>query len=241
MLHLGLRTAEINFSITNLNSLRSLSLRINSSIDHNILTQLFNQVHYISQLFIVGDFSFITLDSLVNLKLLAIDGNIKDNFNFDLLKNLCDQLKILKIGFVKTDDKTFFKLFDGLNFPNLKSFTLRYCNLKRLKKEFINRFPKLSQLFVKSCNLEEIEHDAFSNLKKLNCLDLSDNILRFIKKETFSKLKNLQILDLSQNLLTNLDSNFVGVRDSVKIFLINNNDETFNLYWHMYNMPKKIE
>ena len=105
--------------------MRNLSLKITSSIDHNNLTQLFNQVHYIRQLFIVGDFSFINLDSLVNLKLLAIDGNIKDYFNFDLLKNLCDQLKILKIGFFNSDDKTFFKFFDGLNIPNLKTKTIR--------------------------------------------------------------------------------------------------------------------
>ena len=230
-LHLGLNSAEIDFSIRNLNSLIILSLFIGCTIDQNILTKLLDQLKHIRQLFLVGSFSYFNLDYLVNLEVLSLYGPINESFNIELLKNLCNQIMVLKIITLKIEDKTFYKLFDGLTFPNLKAITIQNCNLKVLKKEFINRFPILRKLFILNCNLEVIEQDAFSNLKQLYCLDFSSNHIKFIEKDTFSNLNNLKILDLSLNGLTNLDAEYIGVRNSVKVFLENKKNETFIRYW----------
>ena len=230
-MHLGLNSTEIDFSIRNLNSLIMLSLLVGCTIDQNMLTKLLDQVQHIQQLFLVGNFSYFNLDNLVNLKVLSLCGPINESFNIGLLKNFCNQMVVLKIILENIDEKTFYKLFDGLTFPNLKRIAIEDCNLKVLKKEFINRFPIVRKLFILNCNLEAIEQDAFSNLKKLYCLDLSSNHIKFIEKDTFLNLTNLEILDLSLNELKNLDAEFIGVRNSVKIFLENKEDNTFFRYW----------
>ena len=166
-----------------------------------------------------------------------MSGNIKEDFNFDLVKNLCNQLEILQVKLMNVDKKILFdKLFDGHKFPNLLSLALfNYKNLERLEKEFFNRFrfPILKGLFIINCNLEVIEKDAFSNLKNLEIVDLSENKIKFIEKNTFSYLKRLELLDLSGNELTNLDGKFIGVGNWVKICQENKNMETFINYSHM--------
>ena len=131
-------SAEVDFSIRNLNSLRRLYISITCKIDEKIITGLLEQLPTIQQLYLHGNFSYINLDSLVNLRELSIAGYIDEKFNIDLFKNLCNQLEILKIVLANLDEKSFFKLFDGCNFPYLLYFSLRYFNVKRLKKEYIN-------------------------------------------------------------------------------------------------------
>jgi hypothetical protein len=233
LLHLGANSTQMSFSIRNLISLKYLSLSINCTIDENILTQLLDQVQHIEQLFLNSinyKFSHFSLDRLVNLKKLSLLGGINESFNFEFFKNLCNQLEEIYITIPNIDDKTFVKLFDGHNFSNLQSFVITKYNIKTLKKEFINRFPMLRKLFILDCNIEEIEHDAFSNSKQLYCLDLSHNRLKFIQKDTFSDLKNLKILDLSINELRNLDIEFIGVKNYVKMYLDNKGYETFYHY-----------
>ena len=164
--------------------------------------------------------------------MLSLDGTINDRFNFDLFKNLCNQLVVFKTDLTNIYEKKLYKLFDGHTFPNLETIAIRECNLKRLKKEFLDRFPILRKLFIIECNLKVIERKAFSNLSRLYCLDLSENRLQGIEKDTFSQLENLEVLDLSNNQLKNFNSEFVGVRNTVKIFLENKDYET--LYCHMY-------
>ena len=203
------------------------------TIDQEIIKRLLHQVPYIEELILGGNFSNFNLDYLANLRSLYISGYIKENFNVDLFKNLCNQLETLQFDLFKVDKKILFKLFDGHYFPNLLSLALRNCNnLERLEKEFFNRFrfPILRRLFIMNCNLEVIEKDAFSNIKNLEIVDLSGNKIKFIEKNTFSYLKNLKVLDLSGNGLTNLDGKFIGVRNSVEIFQENKNMETFCRY-----------
>lgn len=172
------------------------------------------------------------MDYLFNLKLLSLRGIITQDFNYELFKNICYKLEEVNITLINVDEK---KLFDGYNFPNVKTFAIRRSNIKRLNKEsIINRFLFLRQLFILECNLEEIEPDAFSNLKQLECLDLSQNRLKFIEKETFLSLKNLKILDLSKNELKNLNAKFIGVRNSVEILFENLRFATIRRYfiWH---------
>lgn len=197
---------------------------IGRSIGSRILKNVLNQLPHIEQLFLTGNFSNINLDYLFNLKSLSLIGTITKTFNSKFFRYLCDRLVVLKIESEAniTDEKRFFRMFNGRTFTNLQAMTLKNTNLKRLSKRFINRFPNLRKLFIIKCNLEVIEQDAFSKTNKLDCLDLSENRLKSIEKDTFSYLKNLQILDLSRNDLTNLDAEFIGVMDSVKICLENN-------------------
>ena len=200
------------------------------TIDENIVS-LFDQLQNIEQLYLEGNLSYFSLDNLVNLKKLILVGAVEENFNMDLFKNVCNQLEYIYISLSEIDEKFFFKLFDGHNFPYLENFCMSRFNIKRLTKEFINRFPIVQQLFILDCKLEEIEQDAFSNSQKLSCLDLSQNRLKIIEKNTFSNLNNLQTLDLSKNELKNLDKEFIGVRNSVEVILENDNLKTFHRNW----------
>ena len=231
-MHLGINSAKIYLSIRDLFLLKYLSFENSCTIDENIITQLFDQVRLIKYLFLRGNFSYFNLNSFPNLKGLLLEGTINESFNFELLKNLSNRIQILKISLKKVEYSTFFKLFDGHTFLNLRALSISKTSLNNiLKREFINRFPLLRQLFIRRCNLKVIEPDAFSRLKQLNCLDLSKNHITSIEKDTFSCLKNLKILDLSRNELTNLDAEYIGVSDSVQIFLENKKSETFNRYW----------
>lgn len=227
---MGIHSVEINFfSIKNLNSLRTLGLSI-ITIDQEIITRVLDQVPYIEKLVLGGNFSNFKLNNLANLRSLYINGHIKENFNVDLFKNLCNQLEVLQVKLINADKKILYKLFDGHYFPNLLSLAFRNCeNLDRLEKEFVNRFrfPILRGLFIVKCNLETVEKDSFSNLKNLEIVDLSGNKIKFIEKNTFSYLKHLKLLDLSRNKLTNLDRKFIGVRNSVEICQENKDIETF--------------
>ena len=191
-----------------------------------------DQVQHIQYLFLRGTFSYFNLDGLADLKLLSLVGTINEDFNFELFKNLCNQIFYLKIKLTNIDEKKFLKLLCRYSFPYLLSFVIMGCNLKRLKKKYISRFPILTNLFIIDCNIEVIEHKAFSNVKSLRFLDLSQNRIKFIEKNTFANLKNLEILDLSSNELTNLDANFIGVKKTVQLFLENKILATYNSYWY---------
>ena len=203
-----------------------MSLRVSCEIDESMITQLLDQVQHIKKLYLQGNFSYFNLDNLVNLKLLSLDGTINESFNIELFKNLCNRIEVIKIFLNNIDDKILSKLFNGHNFSKLHYFAIQKYNIKRLKKEFTSKFPMVQQLVISDCNIEEIEPDAFSNLKQLYCVDLSGNKLKFIEKDTFLNLKYLHILDLSRNELTNIDTKFIGVRDSLYIILENNSLST---------------
>lgn len=121
------------------------------------------------------------------------------------------------ISLKNIDYTTLDKLFDGYGFPYLLYFSIRKCNMKRLKKEFTNHFPILRRLCIMNCNIEMIENDSVSNLKQLDSFVLTRNPLDFIEKNTFSNLKNLREVNLSFNKLKNFDPEFIGLGNSVNI------------------------
>jgi hypothetical protein len=220
VLHLAANSAEVDFSFRNLNSLRHFYMSIRCKIDENLMTRILEQIPTVEELYLHGNISYINLDSLVNLRELSIAGTFdRENFNFDLLKNLCKQLEKLKIVLRDLDEKSLFKLFDGCNFPYVVYFSLRFLKEKRLKKEYINRFPILKELFVLNCAIETIESDSFSNLEQLCSLNLYRNQIEFIEENAFKPLKNLKKLNLRNNELTNFDPKFVGLEKSVEVFI----------------------
>ena len=65
----------------------------------------------------------------------------------------------------------------------MQVLSLFKCNIKTLKKEFINKFPSLLNLSIHGFNLEMIEDDAFSNIKQLIRLNLSGNPFKTLENE----------------------------------------------------------
>jgi hypothetical protein len=126
------------------------------------------------------------LDNLVNLRVLSLNEKINENFNFKLFKNLLNQLENITFRFFDIDEKIFFKLFDGNNFPYLVVFTIQFLDKKRLTKEYINRLPLHRQLNIIVFQIEVIENDSFSNMKQLTLLNLIRNQIELIEKNAFS-------------------------------------------------------
>ena len=211
---------DVYFSIKNLPSLSYLFF--SGTIDENIVTKLLDQFPHIQELFLHDNLCYFNLDNFVNLRRLSLFGTLDEKFNFELFKNLSNQLEGIKIGFVNFDEKTFVKLFDGYNFPYLVDLIVMFLDTKRLKKQLLKGFPTLRQLKMTDCKIEVIENDSFLNLQQLFILNLSKNQIHSIENNALSKLKNLQKLDLSDNKLTSFDSEFIGLRKSVKLKIENN-------------------
>lgn len=208
-LQIGSNPDEIKLSLKNLPSLTCFSTAIYTKLDENIFTQLLDQLHDIEQLNLYGNYSYFNLDKFVHLKKLILDGTIKEDFNFKLFKKLCTQLEDLTISSSESEinDEILFKLFDGRHFSKLIVLKIVNCNIKTLKKKFIDKFPMVRMLYVCECNLEKIEKNAFSKLKKLFYLNLSYNCLKRLDKKVFSELTDLSYLILDNNRLEHIEKN----------------------------------
>ena len=136
---------------------------------------------------------------------------------------------------------------------NLKEFNLEYCGLIELKSPL--NFPKLKEFEYKYCNIERSKMINFSSLNKLKYLKayvsefllLGDNRLKeiqlkfdksysFIKeKEMFSKILSLKKLELAEFYIKELDNdeilNIPGENNSLKTLIIHwiNVDKDCNL------------
>ena len=98
-------------SFGNMNSLKQLNLAIAPEIDNNLLTKLFEMCPNIEELTLRGIFCNINVDSFVNLKKLRLNGDLSDEFNFDLFKNISNQLEELWIEFKNINDEMISKMF----------------------------------------------------------------------------------------------------------------------------------
>ena len=185
-------------------------------IDESFVKRLLDQVPNIQELHLDGKLSYFTLDDFVNLRTLSIGGKIDESFNFEIFKNLSKQLENITIGLF-INEEIFFKLFDGYNFPYLQDFSIENIEMKRLKKEFINRLPKHTRLNIRECEIEVIESDSFSNIQQLTSLNLSQNEIELIEENAFSKLNNLQTIDLRLNYSLEFDRKFTGLGNSVEV------------------------
>ena len=90
-----------------------------------MLSELFGQLESIEKMFLFGNFLYINLDNLVNLKRLRFGGTLNEKFNFELLKKLCIQLEYLEIcieleDFTNINNDNILKLLNDLHFPCLK-------------------------------------------------------------------------------------------------------------------------
>ena len=234
-LYLSLDSVE-RFSARNLPSLTHLNLS-SKHFNNSISMQIFENLSNIKELELNGVFSDINLDDLVNLEKLSISGEIDQDFNSGLFKNICNNLQELSINIRNLDDEIMSELFYGLNYPYLVKLDLMYSKITKLDKELFDRFPMLESLNITYNNeLREIDDDAFSSLTNLvyfdlrrNCIDsinhkqfsklislkslnLSYNKILFIEEKSFSNLNNLANLDLSANSLLTLNpKSFIGL------------------------------
>ena len=217
-MYLAIHTAEsYSFSIRDLYSLKRLFLKVSGTINEKIKTTFLDKLTNIEKLCLIGNFSYFNLDDLVSLKMLALNGTINEDFNFELFKNLCNQLEELSITFKNDFESIGAKLFDGHCFSNVQVLSFYKCNIKTLKKEFIDQFPALLYLSIHDCNIEMIEDDAFSNIKQLTRLNLNGNPLKTLEKRIFSQLINLEKLHLGNSKLLSIEkdmfSNMKNLRE----------------------------
>ena len=202
-LSLKLESIEGSF-VSNMYSLQTLCLNVRNSINIDSSIKLFEIFPNIEGLALDGQFSNINLDNFIRLKKLSLCGVLLDDFNFDLFKNIRNQLEELSISFKNMNDETISKLFYGNCFPNI-SF-LRISNIKKLEKKMLDGFPMLQSLCVCHNNeLKTIDKDTFSNMNNLKELCLSFNRLRELDPELFLGLRNLEKLKLVTNELTHFD------------------------------------
>lgn len=195
----------------------------------------------IEELSLCGNFSYLNLDNLVNLKKLYIQGTINKNFNFKLFKNLCKQLEDLSFCF-KNVGKIVdaYKLFDGHHFSNLLRLRIMGFNKRKVTKKFLKKFPMLRELTMQECNIEKFEDYALSSLKYLICLDLANNLLEKLDIPLFWGLPNLEYLNLRYNRIKCIQNVFLKLNKLQKLDLSNNrldllDSESCKVYfpWHI--------
>ena len=156
----------------------------------------------IEKLDLFGIFSYFNLDNFFCLNTLSLEGKIETNeFNFDLFKNICSQLKSLKIRFDNIGEEILYKMFDGLHFQNLSHLKMDFTIITKLEKKLFDGFSNLNSLIIYvSEMLKIIDHDAFSDLKQLRELHLSHIFcIESVKNQQFSELNNLETLVLECN------------------------------------------
>lgn len=146
------RKESLEINIDGLSSLKTLHLSLHP--DQSISTTFLERLHSIEDISLCGSFSYLNFDHLLNLKCLSLEGTLSEGFNFDFLKNLCTQLESLEVSFTNIDDKTFFKLFDDHHFPNLVRIDITDCDIKIVKKSFMDKFPMVQYLNMNECSLE---------------------------------------------------------------------------------------
>ena len=227
----SLKTLDLNgksikeISLRNLESVEVFYLHLKDHIlDENMSRNVFDHLPNIQELSLKADFSYFNLDSLVNLKNLELIGFLKDDFNFDLFQNLCQQLEELSFLFYDIENNVLYDLFYENHFPYLKSLSLYNCEMDVLKKKFIKRFPMLENLHLDRSNISYIEHNAFSNMKQLVKLNLSDNCIERLDKRHFLELVNLKRLNLNKNRIKSIGKNLFSNLKNLESLNLSSNE-----------------
>ena len=217
-------------TITKLLSLRIFYLRLKCSINSDVIEKLFNSMPNIEDLSFSGVYSYFNLDKFANLKKLYLFGRFHKDFNFNLFKNLCNQLEFIFICFNQIDDENIATLFKG-HFPKLTYLRISYSNMSTLEKKFLDRFPMLRTLIIDDNNkLKNVSRDAFSNLKHLSKLELANNSIESLDEMQFAQLKNLENLDLRGNRLKTIHNNmFSNLKKLRFLYLYRNKLSHLNL------------
>ena len=242
-------------SLKNLFALNELTINAKRYVNSDFLEMIINDCSNIESLSLDGSLSKFNLDKLQKLKKLKLNGNLMDNFDFDIFKNLCHQLTDLKILCNNIDNEMLFKMFNDLQFLKLSFFSISSDKITRLDKNLFDRFPMLTYLSIFVSENLQIDSETFSSLKRLTvlnisyyysfgslenkyfselsnlrCLTLYSNHIKVIEENAFSNLKKLEILDLSFNQIENLSPQaFFGLRNLKHLNLSYNELKNFDL------------
>ena len=201
-------------TIRKLTELQDLQFElVESPINSYIQIELLDKLPTVEKLTLIGRFSDFNLDNLFNLEKLSIKGLLNNDFNFDLFKNLRNQLTYLYIDCSNIDNDSVNKLFIDNNFPNLSKLRIMNTKITKLENKIFSQFQKLSDLKLYSNKeLKSINYDCFSNLKQLTRLNLTESLIGSLDKRHFSALNNLEylklslfnIVDIEENIFSNL-------------------------------------
>ena len=167
---LDLCLSSINgHSFGNQNSLKNLTLSVRSEINYESIIILHEIFPNIERLSLDGNCSNIEFYSFVNLKKLTLCGLLLKDFNFEIFKNICNQLIYLCIVFDNINNENISNLLSKNNFPNVLNLEIGgSLKLTRLEKKLFDGFPMLQSLSVyNNKKLKRIDKDAFSNLNNL--------------------------------------------------------------------------
>lgn len=220
-LALCLSSLDDGNSFGNQSSVKILNLDIESEINIDSCTKLFETFPNVEELCLEGNFSNINFDRFVNLKKLELCNDILEGFNFDLLKNICGQLEYLSIELDNIGDEEISKLLNGNNFPNVLALKIWVRRISRLEKKLLNGFPMLESLDM--TEIGAIDKDAFSNLKHLKSLSLKSGDLSELDPQLFSCLSNLEGLYLQDNNLNRFDLKIMNYLANIKDLNLQNN------------------
>lgn len=175
----------------------------------------------IEELFLYGKLYYFNLDNLVNLRRLTLSGLTYDGFNFELLKNLSNQLDELKIVYF------YVEMLNCHNVSNLSVLNIMDCNIKIIENKFIEKFPNLHTFRMTNCSIETMEDKAFSNLKGL-VLDLSKNLLKRLHKRYFSELVNLEYFLMFKNCIEFIENGTFSNIKKVRLLELSHNKININ-------------
>lgn len=237
-LNFGVTSLE-KCSFKNCSSLKTVILSLKSPINFDIQTKLFDYLPNIEELGLDGKFGDLNLDNLYNLKILS---SLNDNFNFDLFKNICNQLEELNIRY-DLNNEIMFKLFDGHNFTNLKSLNISDSKITRIEKKLFDGFPMLEKLMIYlNSEIKIIDHDSFSGLKKLVHLSMRSNGNATIEQEHFLGLDNLQEFFLRFDRISSKAGTFSSLKNLRKLsfYRINFNNMNPQMFIDLGNL-KELE
>lgn len=207
-LDLNLYSVE-RITLRNLMALRDLKFQLlDSPINSDIQLKLFDQMPNFQKLTLIGHFSYFNLDKIFLLPELSLKGLLYGDFNFDLFKNLCNELTDLSINCFNIDDEKMDKLFICHQFPNLSKLLIMKTGITKLENKILSRFQTLKDLTIyNNKELNFIGFNSFCNLKQLTRLNLTGNSITSFERIHFSKLTNLEYLKLSDLKIVSLREN----------------------------------
>lgn len=222
-LELKLSSSPKRITLRNLTALENFKFQqSNISINSDILVKLLEQLPSVKKLTLYGRLSNFHLDNMIHMRELSLKGFLDNDFNYDLFKNICNQLTDISISYSNIDDEKMNKLFDDHHFPNLSKLCIEETKITKLDaKTTFSQFQILKELTLcDNLDLEIIDYEFFSNLKQLTrftwmdrWMNRSINKLKPIgfDKSHFSKLTNLEYLRLNgkierieENMFSNL-------------------------------------
>ena len=189
--------------LRNLIALQDLTFELlENPINSDIQVKLFDQLPNVHKLTIIGHLSDFNLDNIIHLQDLSLKGSLDNDFAYDLIKNLCNQLTDLTINCSNFDDESMNKLFVDHHFPNLSKLRIMNTKITKLGSKIFSRFQQLRDLTIYNNREIRIVYDTFSSLKQLTRLKLTENYFdspwtKDVDKKAFSELTNLEYLKIS--------------------------------------------